>query len=39
MKTIHFQLVAAAKSGGSVFNYNNFCESGPCDMCWGDLSL
>ena len=39
MKAINFQVVAAAQDANSVFSYSNFCESGPCDMCWGDLSL
>lgn len=39
MKAINFQIVAAAQDANSVFGYSNFSESGPCDMCWGDLSL
>ena len=39
MKTLNFQVVAVAQNVNSVFEYSNFNESGPCDMCWGDLSL
>ena len=39
MKTLNFQVVAAAQNENSVFEYSNFSESGPCDMCRGDLSL
>ena len=39
MKTINFQVVAAALEANSVFGYSNFCASNVCDMCWGDLSL
>lgn len=39
MKTINFQLVSVAQDENSVFEYSNFSENGPCDMCWGDLSL
>ena len=36
---IAFQIVAVAQEANSIFAYSNFCEGGPCDMCWGDLSL
>ncbi len=36
---INFQIVVDAQNDNSVFAYSNFSESGPCDMCWGDLSL
>lgn len=39
MKTIHFQLVAAARPESAVFQFSNFNEGSVCDMCWGDLSL
>ena len=39
MRTLNFQEVAAAQNSKSLFAYSNFSESGPCDMCWGDLSL
>jgi hypothetical protein len=39
MNAINFQVVAAAQNANSVFGYSNFSENGPCDMCWGDLSL
>ena len=39
MKALNFQVIAAAQNANSLFEYSNFCESGPCDMCWGDLSL
>lgn len=32
MKTLNFQVVAAAQNENSVFEYSNFSESGPCDM-------
>lgn len=39
MSTLDFKVVAMAKSENAVNNFCNFSESGPCDMCWGDLSL
>ena len=39
MKTINFQVVATAQEANTVFAYSNFNENGPCDMCWGALSL
>ena len=39
MKTLNFHVVATATAENSVFNYSNFSQNGPCDMCWGDLSL
>lgn len=28
-----------AQEVNDVFAFSNFSENGPCDMCWGDLSL
>ncbi len=39
MKSISFQVVSANVEFASVNSFCNFNESGPCDMCWGDLSL
>ncbi len=39
MKTLNFQIVAPCQSANAINAYANFSESGPCDMCWGDLSL
>lgn len=39
MKAIEFQIVAEPQAENAVFSFSNFSENGPCDMCWGDLSL
>lgn len=39
MSTLDFKVVASAKAENAVNSFCNFSESGPCDMCWGDLSL
>lgn len=39
MKEVNFHVVEARIEENNIFSYANFCQNGPCDMCWGDLSL
>ena len=39
MKEVNFHVVEACVEEKNIFSYANFCQNGPCDMCWGDLSL
>lgn len=39
MKSLNFEVIAQGQAVASVNDFCNFSESGPCDMCWGDLSL
>lgn len=36
---LNFNVVEAAQNANGVFEFCNFSQNGPCDMCWGDLSL
>lgn len=36
---LNFSVVEAAQNANEVFQFCNFSQNGPCDMCWGDLSL
>ena len=36
---LNFNVVEAAQNANEVFQFWNFSQNGPCDMCWGDLSL
>lgn len=38
MKTLEFQVVAAAQEANSINEFSAHNNS-VCDMCWGDLSL
>jgi hypothetical protein len=39
MQNLLFDLIAVNVEFSSVDSFSNFNENGPCDMCWGDLSL
>lgn len=39
MKEVKFNVVENGVKENNIFNYVNFSLNGPCDMCWGDLSL
>lgn len=39
MNGLNFQVIASCMEANSIIEFSNFSESGPCDMCWGDLSL
>lgn len=39
MKKIIFHVVEAHVEENGIFSYAPFSVNGPCDMCWGDLSL
>ena len=39
MKEVIFNVVETAIAENGLFSYANFAQNGPCDMCWGDLSL
>lgn len=39
MKVVNFNVVETAIAENGLFSYANFAQNGPCDMCWGDLSL
>lgn len=39
MQNLIFDLIAANVEFNSVNSFSSFNENGPCDMCWGDLSL
>ena len=39
MNSLDFKIVAQAKAENAVNDFCNFSQNGPCDMCWGDLSL
>lgn len=39
MKEVNFHVVEACVEEKDIFSYVDFCQNGPCDMCWGDLSL
>ncbi len=36
---VKFHVVKASVEENGIFTYANFSQNGPCDMCWGDLSL
>ncbi len=37
--TLNYNVVEVAKNSNNVFEFSKFSQNGPCDMCWGDLSL
>lgn len=39
MKKIQFHMVGQSIVENSVFSYSDYIKQGPCDMCWGDLSM
>ncbi len=36
---VKFRVVETCIEGNDIFTYAKFGLNGPCDMCWGDLSL
>lgn len=36
---LNFNVVEVAQNTNGVFEFCKFSQNGPCDMCWGDLSL
>lgn len=39
MTAMTYNVIEAAQNANGVFEFCDFSQNGPCDMCWGDLSL